>query len=125
MDNNPDININNDELEPVQELNSTLVSESIKNGHNTNAGSEFEKVWVIKNNGSKPWPNDTKLTRTWGDNIQAAASFIGEVKPETSTNIKLLIKAPLKSGHCYTHYDLTYDNSKNFGEPIWIDFIVS
>jgi len=65
-----------------------FVKESIYDKHQVEAGVEFTKTWIFRNDGETSWPNDVQFLQTTGDNIGAMPVILGyEVKADTEAEV--------------------------------------
>jgi len=100
------------------------VKESIFDKHEVEAGAEFTKTWVFRNDGETSWPLDVQFLQTTGDDIGAKPVQLGyEVKAETNCEVTVMCKAPEKEGR-YTAYFRMQTGSIKFGHKVWCDILV-
>lgn len=111
-------------------LGSKIIFESKSDKYKTGLGKPFDKKWIIKNTGTYPWPKDTQFKKVLGDNIQATVSAeeegkLGGAKPGEEVTVQLSVQPPTCTGRYFAMYALVHGAHKEFGEPAWIDFIVT
>jgi len=101
-----------------------FVKESIFDKHEVQAGAEFEKTWVFRNDGETSWPKDVQFLQTTGDDIGAKPVQLGyEVKADTMTTVTVQCKAPENEGR-YTAYFRMQTGAIKFGHKVWCDILV-
>lgn len=101
-----------------------FVKESIYDKHEIEAGAEFTKTWVFRNDGETSWPADVQFLQTTGDDINAKPVTLGyEVKADTMTEVTVQCKAPEQEGR-YTAYFRMQTGSIKFGHKVWCDILV-
>jgi len=87
------------------------------------ARSNYNKTWTFKNTGTVNWPQDTKLVRIGGDELNFNASHIGNTKPGVVAIVTLLFFAPKDPGKYRAVYRLKGDE-KLFGPKLVLEFEV-
>jgi len=100
------------------------VKESISDKHEVEAGAEFNKTWVFRNDGETSWPKDVQFLQSSGDDIGAKPVQIAyEVKADTMTTVTVQCKAPENEGR-YTSYFRMQTGNIKFGHKVWCDILV-
>ena len=101
-----------------------FVKESIYDKHEVEAGAEFTKTWVFRNDGETSWPADVQFLQTTGDDIGAKPVQLGyEVKADTLCEVTVQCKAPDAEGR-YTAYFRMQTGNIKFGHKVWCDILV-
>ncbi|KAJ4485731.1 hypothetical protein J3R30DRAFT_3697104 [Lentinula aciculospora] len=116
-------------LEP---LNAQFVADrNIADGQVIAPGAEFLKAWVIRNGGSRPWPEGTELVFVAGESLAKDSNSIqtqpvGIVQPNEQIELWTgELKAPETPGRFVAYYRLRDGEGNLFGHSIWLDINVS
>ncbi|KAJ3731958.1 hypothetical protein DFJ43DRAFT_998241 [Lentinula guzmanii] len=116
-------------LEP---LSAEFVADrNITDGQVIAPGAEFLKAWVMRNGGSRPWPEGTELVFVAGesfakDNSVIQPQLVGAVQPNEQIDIWTgELKAPEIPGRYVAYYRLRDGEGNLFGHSIWLDISVS
>jgi len=89
-------------------------------------GTEFTKIWRLKNTGDKAWPENTRLVFTGGD------KFVGddyaEVAPApagSEVEVAISLTAPTEPGRYVSYWRLAVPPAmKKFGQRIWVQVLI-
>lgn len=88
-------------------------------------GTKFTKSWVMSNNGTVCWDDDTKLKFLWG-NIPALSddpACVPSLLPGEEGAICVEFTAPRNPGQYQSHWRLT-QSGQQFGHRVWCNIIV-
>ena len=95
------------------------------------AGSEFHKVWAVKNSGTTSWPAGTRLVHVSGFSAKVAGgasrvkSFaVAAAAPGEVVEVQCECKAPDASGRYMDFWRLSSPDGKRFGDRLWVDISV-
>ncbi|GAA5898389.1 hypothetical protein JCM8208_006968 [Rhodotorula glutinis] len=95
------------------------------------AGSEFHKVWTVRNSGTTSWPAGTRLVHVGGFSSKVAGgasrvkSFaVAVVAPGEVAEVQCECKAPDDSGRYMDFWRLSAPDGTRFGDRLWIDATV-
>ncbi|KAJ3895140.1 hypothetical protein GG344DRAFT_39484 [Lentinula edodes] len=113
-------------------LNAEFVADrNIVDGQVVAPGAEFLKAWVMRNGGSRPWPEGTELVFVAGesfakDNTTIQPQSVGVVQPNEQIELWTgELKAPENPGRYVAYYRLRDGEGNLFGHSIWLDITVS
>ncbi|KAJ3789277.1 hypothetical protein GGU10DRAFT_261076 [Lentinula aff. detonsa] len=104
---------------------------NITDGQVIAPGAEFLKAWVMRNGGSRPWPEGTELVFVAGesfakDNSGVQPQLVGAVQPNEQIDLWTgELKAPEIPGRYVAYYRLRDGEGNLFGHSIWLDIRVS
>ncbi|KAJ3973935.1 hypothetical protein EV361DRAFT_795290 [Lentinula raphanica] len=90
-------------------------------------GAEFSKAWVMRNSGSKSWPEGTQLVFVAGeslgkDNTSMQPQAVGIVQPDEQIDVWTgELKAPGTPGRYVSYYRLRDDEGNLFGHNLWLE----
>ncbi|MFO7918425.1 MAG: DUF3006 family protein [Anaerolineae bacterium] len=106
-------------------FDATLVEERmIPRGKEKGPGQFFLKIWVIKNTGERPWPEETALTRTGGDALGTEERIpLPDVGPGEDYSLRVLMRAPEKEGTYGNRWRLCYE-AEYFGPMLTVELVV-
>jgi hypothetical protein len=96
------------------------------------AGSQFSKVWRLKNNGRCAWTSNYELVYYSGDKMQGASvtKFNTRVEPGESIDVGVKLTAPATKGEYLGYWMLRTKDGELFGlgsqgdKPFWVDIEV-
>ena len=88
-------------------------------------GTEFTKIWRLRNSGSCAWPKATQLVHVGGD---ALGSVLGVdlvlpeegLAPEGEAEVSVDLVAPEKPGRYVSHWRLVSPTGQKFGHRVWV-----
>ncbi|KAK3326393.1 hypothetical protein B0H66DRAFT_158821 [Apodospora peruviana] len=125
----------------VSELNAVFVQDTVRDGTVMGPGYVFEQTWVLRNEGTVPWPAGCSVKYVGGDYMghidsthpaatrdleESSKSTIcytelapGEVFPFT-----VLLRTPLRDGRAVSNWRLSTKDGLKFGHRLWCDVIV-
>jgi predicted Ser/Thr protein kinase len=88
----------------------------------------FTKRWIIKNVGSCPWPADTRLAFSAGDELEVVETIerpnVGLLAPDKEAEIRLSLRAPTDFDTYNSQWELQYAGGSAIGETLTIAFEV-
>ncbi|GAA5909837.1 hypothetical protein JCM5296_001832 [Sporobolomyces johnsonii] len=98
---------------------------TLQDGSVVPAGSEFCKVWKVRNTGTVAWPASTRLVHVGGfTSTSKAASFaVAAAQPGEQVEIQCECKAPEEDGRYMDFWRLSSDEGI-FGDRLWVDITV-
>ncbi|KAJ3738659.1 hypothetical protein DFH05DRAFT_1408545, partial [Lentinula detonsa] len=100
---------------------------NITDGQVIAPGAEFLKAWVMRNGGSRPWPEGTELVFVAGksfakDNSGVQPQLVGAVQPNEQIDLWTgELKAPEIPGRYVAYYRLRDGEGNLFGHSIWLE----
>jgi hypothetical protein len=104
--------------------------QTIADGTQLVAGSDFKKQWLVRNTGSRQWGSGFRLIYVQGDLQMArgvAAHVVPEAKPGDEVTLSIPMTAPPPSGSLPTAYSTLWklqdDRGNIFGDPIWAKIV--
>jgi len=113
---------------PEPKLNATFVEDvTIADQTEVQPGTPFTKIWKMKNVGTIPFPDGTRLGFIGGDALDGPALNglpIPKIAVGEEFEIELNLVAPDKAGRCIGHWKLMDPSGTPFGHRIWVDIIV-
>lgn len=88
-------------------------------------GTEFTKIWRLRNSGSCPWPKSTQLMHVGGDalgSVQAVDLTLpeGDLGPDGEAEVSVDLVAPEKPGRYVSHWRLVSPTGQKFGHRVWV-----
>ncbi|GAA5946361.1 hypothetical protein JCM3765_000214 [Sporobolomyces pararoseus] len=96
---------------------------TLKDGTIVPAGSEFNKIWKIKNTGTLPW-NQVKLVNVGGLQTKQDSEGLLNLKPGEEIEVLVECKAPEEDGRFMSFFRLQTKNGLKFGDRFWLDITV-
>ncbi|GAA5967322.1 hypothetical protein JCM21900_002120 [Sporobolomyces salmonicolor] len=89
------------------------------------AGSEFCKIWKVRNTGTIAWPASTRLVHVGGfTSTSKVSSFaVAAAQPGEQVEIQCECKAPEEDGRYMDFWRLSSDEGL-FGDRLWVDITV-
>jgi hypothetical protein len=94
-------------------------------------GTQFTKIWRLKNIGSCTWTDDYNLVFFSGDKLEGKTliSLPKEVSPGETVNVAVSLKAPSATGTYVGYWQLRNDKGIPFGlgvedKPFWVEIKV-
>jgi hypothetical protein len=90
-------------------------------------GAVMVKTWRVRNDGLSAWPQDVLLVSAGGDELsrEGASAVFGPLSVGEELDLSVAVVAPSKEGRYVSYYRLQTKEGRNFGQRLWIDFIVS
>jgi len=90
------------------------------------AGTEFAKIWRIRNNGNIAWPEKTVLSFVYGDRLgsPAAVQLPNTVAPGGEVDAAVTMVAPSDAGKFSNYWRLCEPEGAFFGPPLWARIVV-
>ncbi|KAJ3845357.1 hypothetical protein F5878DRAFT_523856 [Lentinula raphanica] len=115
-------------LSSSEPLNAEFVADrTLACGQVLAPGAEFSKAWVMRNSGSKSWPEGTQLVFVAGeslgkDNTSMQPQAVGIVQPDEQIDVWTgELKAPGTPGRYVSYYRLRDDEGNLFGHNLWLE----
>jgi len=93
---------------------------TIPDGTKIVAGSTFEKVWEMQNNGTCPWAPGYTARYVDGDILHNQPQFnVPMLMPEARSNVTVSLVAPLQTGSYRTHWQIYDLKGQPFGADLY------
>jgi next-to-BRCA1 protein 1 len=88
-------------------------------------GTEFTKIWRLRNSGSCAWPKSTQLVHVGGDalgSVLAVDLVLPEegLAPDAEAEVSVDLVAPEKPGRYVSHWRLVSPTGQKFGHRVWV-----
>ncbi|KAG6542949.1 hypothetical protein Mapa_015641 [Marchantia paleacea] len=88
-------------------------------------GTNFTKIWRLRNSGTLPWPVDTKLVHVGGDELGCVFIVPLELPerglaPGEEVEASVDLVAPEKPGRYVSHWRLASPSGPKFGHRVWV-----
>eukprot|EP00252_Welwitschia_mirabilis_P012674 TRINITY_DN27_c0_g1_i1.p1 TRINITY_DN27_c0_g1~~TRINITY_DN27_c0_g1_i1.p1 ORF type:complete len:836 (-),score=120.23 TRINITY_DN27_c0_g1_i1:178-2451(-) len=88
-------------------------------------GTPFVKIWRLRNNGTLPWPYQTKLVRVGGDDLGATDAVTLQVGEkgyplEGELDVAVDFVAPMQPGRYVSYWRLMAPSGQKFGQRVWV-----
>ncbi|TJX32921.1 hypothetical protein E8P77_35470, partial [Soehngenia saccharolytica] len=88
-------------------------------------GTQFTKIWRLRNNGTVPWPNCTQLVRVGGDDLGAGNSVNLEIQEQghpidEELDAAIDFVAPMQPGRYVSYWRLMAPSGQKFGQRVWV-----
>jgi next-to-BRCA1 protein 1 len=88
-------------------------------------GTEFTKIWRLRNSGSCAWPKSTQLVHVGGDalgSVLAVDLVLPEegLAPDGEAEVSVDLVAPEKPGRYVSHWRLVSPTGQKFGHRVWV-----
>jgi len=99
---------------------------TLQDGSIVPAGSEFCKVWKVRNTGTLPW-SSARLVNVGGFAAAQKGSKgfdVPDVQPGEEVEVQCECKAPEDDGRFMSFFRLEDGNGVKFGDRIWLDITV-
>lgn len=97
----------------------------IPDGTEIAAGTDFDKVWRIKNTGTCTWNLNYRIVFVQGDQMEGSTERIKEsVRPGQSYDIIIDQKAPNSPGKYTSVWQMVNASGTPFGERVWVKITV-
>jgi len=83
-------------------------------------GTEFTKIWRLRNTGTAPWPANTKLVHIGGDKFEGdSVANVDPAPPGEEINVAVSLVAPSEPGRYVSYWRLAEPPSmRKFGQRI-------
>jgi len=99
---------------------------TIPDGTAVSTGQNFFKIWKMRNEGTGPWPEGTRLEFVGGDKLSQHDSVpIPTTAAGEEVEIAVDMTAPAKQGRYVSYWRLTQADGTRFGQRVWVDIIVA
>jgi next-to-BRCA1 protein 1 len=88
-------------------------------------GTDFTKIWRLRNSGSCAWPKSTQLVHVGGDALGAVLAvdlILPEegLAPDGEAEVSVDLVAPEKPGRYVSHWRLVSPTGQKFGHRVWV-----
>ncbi|GAA5868876.1 hypothetical protein JCM16303_000290 [Sporobolomyces ruberrimus] len=112
-------------VEAEKRLGCAFVADvTLEDGSVVPAGSEFCKVWRVRNTGTLPWKS-ARLVNVGGFEARQEKGFeVADLEPGEETEVKCECKAPEEDGRFMSFFRLEDAEGNKFGDRIWLDITV-
>jgi next-to-BRCA1 protein 1 len=102
---------------------------SIFDGTQMPPGTNFTKMWRMRNHGTAPWPAGTRLMFVGGDRMGAPEFVVlqtgdSEVQPDQEVDVSVDLQAPGRLGRYEGFFRLASPVGKRFGQRVWVSIRV-
>ncbi|GAB5362199.1 hypothetical protein AAMO2058_000777800 [Amorphochlora amoebiformis] len=113
------------EVKGKREYSSVLIKEGPHVDTKEAKGREITHTWFIKNDGTKPWPEGTRLIeKSKGTLPTSAAEYPPLARPGETVEVRIKLKVPTVPGR-YRTGNLTLESpGGSFGAHYWAEIIV-
>jgi len=99
---------------------------TIPDGSDVSAGATMDKRWEVTNNGSCNWTEGYTLRLIAGVDLGAnPEQALYPARSGTHAVIRMVFQAPIEPGPYRSAWQAHSPNGEPFGDPIFIDFLVS
>jgi next-to-BRCA1 protein 1 len=98
---------------------------TIFDGTEFGPGTEFTKIWRLRNSGSCAWPKLTQLVHVGGDSLGTTAAVClplpeEGLAPDAEAEVSVDLVAPAKPGRYVSHWRLMSPTGQKFGHRVWV-----
>lgn len=103
---------------------------TLQDGTVVPAGSEFNKIWKVKNTGTVTW-NKVKLVNVGGlqsttaTTVKGSSEVLLDLKPGEECEVLVECKAPEEDGRFMSFFRLQDQDGNKFGDRFWREFFFS
>lgn len=99
---------------------------TIPDGTSISAGSQIDKQWLVRNNGTCDWDSTYRLKWFGGDPLGAAQEqVIFPAKAGTQVTLRILFTAPTAEGTYESAWQAFGPDGTVFGDPIFMKIVVT
>ncbi|ELR24861.1 PB1 domain containing protein [Acanthamoeba castellanii str. Neff] len=107
-------------------LSASFVSDvSIDDGTVLSPNTPFVKVWRLRNDGERAWPEGTTLTHVFGPRLSDVQSVSVPALPAgEEVDVAVNMVSPADAGHYVSNWRLTGPRGYKFGHRVWADITV-
>lgn len=129
------------EKEPVPDLVAIFKHDTVEDGTIMPPNHTFEQTWVLRNEGSVPWPAGCTVKFVGGDYmgavdpthpagihelVSASESTVcyNQLKPGQEFPFTVLMRTPEREGKVISYWRLTTADGVKFGHKLWCDVTV-
>lgn len=108
-------------------LSASFVSDvSIDDGTVLSPNTPFVKVWRLRNDGERAWPEGTMLTHVFGPRLSDVQSVSVPALPAgEEVDVAVNMVSPADAGHYVSNWRLTGPRGYKFGHRVWADITVN
>jgi next-to-BRCA1 protein 1 len=107
-------------------LSARFVSDvSVDDGTVLAPNTPFVKVWRLRNDGERAWPEGTTLTHIFGPRLsKVGAVSVPALPAGEEVDVAVEMVAPAEAGHYVSNWRLTGPRGYKFGHRVWADVVV-
>jgi len=89
-------------------------------------GTQFTKIWRLRNSGTEPWPSDTQLIHIGGDKFEGDTwAPVSPAAPGQEIDVAVSLVAPLQPGRYVSYWRLAEPpHMRKFGQRIWVQVVI-
>jgi hypothetical protein len=93
-------------------------------------GTEFVKIWKLRNSGSDAWPASTCLIQVGGDRFEGDdCAHVSAVAPNAETEVAVSLVAPSEPGRYVSYWRLAVKGAdgavkRKFGQRVWVQVVI-
>jgi hypothetical protein len=88
--------------------------------------TEFKKVWRVRNDGNRSWPEGCRLSPAGGDHLQIGEdSKLPQLEAGEEIDISVTLLSPAIPGRYVSYFRPQTHEGKRFGQRLWSDIRVS
>lgn len=99
---------------------------SVEDGSVLAPNVPFVKVWRLRNDGDRAWPEGTSLTHIFGPRLATSATVPVPALPAgEEVDIAVEMVSPAEPGHYVSNWRLSSPRGYKFGHRIWADINVA
>lgn len=99
---------------------------TVEDGSHFEPGTNFGKIWKLKNVGSFPFEKGCRLEFFGGDKLSETEDIpLPAVQPNEEISILLNMKAPSRPGRYISYWRLIRPSGETFGPRVWADIVVT
>ncbi|MCP4425985.1 MAG: cellulase family glycosylhydrolase [Chloroflexi bacterium] len=96
------------------------------------AGTDFDKQWRVRNNGTRQWGSGFRLVYVEGD-LHMARNIAAHVAPSAKPGDTVTLNVPMTTPSALNNQNTTYrslwrlqdDRGNYFGDPLWVTIIAA
>jgi len=98
---------------------------SIPDGTRMDPGEEFEKVWLVENDGCAPWPQGVRLVYDRGDRMDGPQTrTLTPIEPGEEVEVAVSLTAPQAAGSYRGYWRFETAGGERFGGFVYADIVV-
>ena len=97
---------------------------TMEDGTKLSPGSQFVKVWRIRNDGETEWPANARLEFVGGDRLQGQAVDVVSPAPGETVDVAVDMIAPRAPGRYCSYWRMKAGDGIRFGHRVWVDILV-
>jgi next-to-BRCA1 protein 1 len=101
---------------------------TLTDGSSVFPGTSVNKIWRVRNDGDRVWPEGITLTFSSGDLLAGSPDDlivpVQSLNPGEETNISVRLQIPEATGRHVTYFRLRTKEGNIFGQRLWVDLRV-